>query len=127
MKPIIFYLLVLTAFLIWNWYMISVQKKSPNHVYQALLRLSTFMIYSLISFHDWPNIITYALSLQLAFWFPFQTGLNLMRGLAWNYISQSPTASLTDRIMRTWPGMYIPLSFLLMIMGLGTLVFGTYF
>ena len=116
---ILFFTIILAVFLIWNW--LIIQKRSPNHAGQVVYRSITWAIgAALFSGGDHERLITYFIAFHLAFMFPFNTGLNFMRGKAWNYIGE--TAWL-DRQGRKWPGAFIPGQILLFIIGMGLLIF----
>lgn len=126
MTPILVFGVALVVFVIWNYLLI--QKGGVNHQIQQVVRsvlwaaLSVYFVGSGFR-SDINNVqlaITYFIAFHLAFWFPFNTALNLIRGVEWNYIGN--TAWL-DKQMRKWPGIFIPLSFLISIIGIGLLIF----
>lgn len=122
MTALFYFLGVLAFFLVTNWYMISVKKRSPNHTSQAIFRSIAWSA-AFFWFPYWPDKIMYFISFHLAFMMPFNIFLNLMDGKAWNYIGNT---AWIDRKGREWPAVYIQGQFLLFLIGMGTLVFGTY-
>jgi len=116
---LISFLIVLAAFLIWNW--LIIKKRSPNHGMQVVYRSIVWFLLALYFGHTLEEKISYFIAFHLAFWFPFDLILNLMRGLAWNYIGST---SWLDKKALTWPGAFIPGKFLLFIIGMAFIIFG---
>ena len=119
--PVIFFFAVLAIFLAWNTYVIVGQDRSPNHTSQFLWRA---LIWTLGSVYyggqeDLGLVATYFVAFHLAFWFPFNTGLNLLRQRAWNYLGQT---AWIDKQMRKWPDAAFLLSVLLTIIGVGLMI-----
>ena len=82
-----------------NWYVIERLKQTPNHargwtfrvlviLFVAFFKfdLETVDIFSGFSFPV--STFLYCLGCGLAFWFPFDVGLNLLRGKVWNYLGK---------------------------------------
>ena len=120
MQPVYAFLIVLALVTIWNWWIIVLQKRSPDHTDQLIFRAIFWGLLSVHFTNEWDTRVIYFIGFHLAFWFPFNTILNLMRGYAWNYVGQ--TAWL-DKQMRKWPDAALGLSFLSMIIGIGLLIF----
>jgi hypothetical protein len=82
--------LILLAFeLARNWYVIERLKQTPNQAKGWLLRVLVIHFVSFVKFDFdlWPTV-TYWIGCGLAFWFPFDVGLNLIRGKVWNYLGK---------------------------------------
>jgi hypothetical protein len=79
--------LILLAFeLARNYYIIERIKQTPNHargwVFRVLVIL--FVAFAKFDLDLWPTV-RYCIGAGLAFWFPFDVGLNLLRGKVWNH------------------------------------------
>ena len=96
------FLILLTFELARNWYVIERLKQTPNHArgwalralvvifiafFKFDLELSTVVIFGSELVLPVTTVV-YCLGCGLAFWFPFDVGLNLIRGRAWNYLGK---------------------------------------
>lgn len=116
---IIYFITALAGFLIWNYYVIVKLNRSPNHAMQQILRSVVWIIGATLFGHGLiTESFTYLIGFHLAFWFPFDTGLNLLRGRAWNYKGQTAMIDTITGYDLT------PLKILFFIMGMGLLYFG---
>ena len=72
-----------------NWYVIERLKQTPNHARGWVLRVLVilFVAFAKFDLDLWPTV-RYCIGAGLAFWFPFDVGLNLIRGKAWNYLGK---------------------------------------
>ena len=86
-----------------NWYVIERLKQKPNHARGWALRVFVILFVAFAKFDLEPteialsnklivylpvSTILYCIGSGLAFWFPFDVGLNLIRGKAWNYLGR---------------------------------------
>ena len=120
MIRVVYFVIVLALFVLWNWYIIVKLKRSPNHVAQQVYR-SVLWLFGAGLFCDGDNWVLVAtlVGFHLAFWFPFDTALNVARGRAWNYQGQT---SWLDVKLGPVAGVILPLKVLLMIAGIGFLI-----
>ena len=123
MIPLLAFAAFFGIFLAWNTFLILVLKRSPNHAVQQLLRSGVWITIACIIKPDWRDKVMYAISFHLAFGFPFDLFLNKLRGKEWLYIGDT---AWTDQLGRQWPGAFWPMKFILFVMGMGTLIFGTF-
>lgn len=114
---IAYFIIALTLYLIWNNYLIK--SGGVNHLVQFLAREIVWTVGAFIFYEDNATFWTYFAGFNIAFMFPFNIGLNLLRGLSWNYIGNT---AWIDKQGRKWPAMYWGMSFLFMLMGLGFLI-----
>lgn len=126
MNQLTSFLIILLAFIAWNFYIIKVKNRAVNHATQELIRTVCWVLLASIYETNWRDWVVYLLSYYAAFWFPFNTVLNKLRRKAWNYVGSGPGAAVTDQFIAQYPGLY-PISILLMIAGFGTMIFGTFF
>lgn len=113
--------LILLAFeLFRNGYAIRIKNQEPNHPRGWALRILSVIFIGLIKFDASPMpMIIYGLGCGLAFWFPFDVCLNLMRGKAWNYLGLK---AVMDRF--NLPGdLEWVIKFLLMVFGIYLIIF----
>ena len=83
-----------------NWYVIERLKQTPNHARGWAFRVLVVLFIAFFKFDlDSQDVvifgrvfsgipvttILYSVGCGLAFWFPFDVGLNLLRGKVWNY------------------------------------------
>ena len=116
---LIYFFVGLSVFLFWNWRIIK--KRSPNHAAQVVYRFVAWTLgASIFSGGDLRTFFTLLVAFHLAFWFPFDLILNLMRGLKWSYIGE--TAWL-DKQGRKWPEAFQMFKLLFFITGIGYLIF----
>lgn len=108
-------LLSLLAFeLLRNWYIIAKLKQEPNHSRGWVLRVLVILFVAFAKF-DLDPIPTfkYGFGCGLAFWLPFDIGLNLLSGKVWNHLGK---ASKLDRF--NLPGdLEVVVKFVLMVLG----------
>lgn len=121
--------LILLAFeLFRNWYAIRIKNQEPNHprgwalrilavifiaFFKFDLALTDVVIFGMVFSGVPVTTILYCLGCGLTFWFPFDVGLNLMRGNVWNYLG---TKAVMDRF--NLPGdLEWVIKFLLMCLG----------
>ncbi|MFN6088935.1 MAG: hypothetical protein ACK47E_09335 [Cyclobacteriaceae bacterium] len=109
------FIIILSVELIRNWYIIVRLRQSPNHAKGVVLRLMAFFFVALITYDAEPvQMWTYIIFCFLSFWFPFDVGLNLLRGKAWNYQGQT---SLIDRLTYRFADIVWIVKFALMVYG----------
>jgi hypothetical protein len=109
-------LLLLLAFeLLRNWYVIAKLKQEPNHARGWALRVLVIAFVAFAKFDLDPiPTIKYGLGCGIAFWLPFDIGLNLLRGKVWNYLGRS---AVLDRL--NLPGdLEVVIKFVLMCVGI---------
>jgi hypothetical protein len=117
-----YFIIILTIHLFLNYYLIKVrQVKSVLHGLQAIIRSIIWAACSVYLYPSWPDVFYCFVALHLAFWFPFDLFLNILIGQRWDYIGKT---SKLDILGRQWPGAFIPMKFLLFIMGVAFLTFG---
>lgn len=102
-------LLILLAFeLFRNWYIIVKRKQRVNHLNGLAFRALVILIVAFFKFDLEPDnvvifgrafvipvtTILYCIGSGLAFWFPFDLFLNLIRGKVWNHLG---SAAVLDR------------------------------
>jgi|GEM_PF-1824434 hypothetical protein len=95
--------LILLAFeLFRNWFAIVKMKQTPNHARGWALRILAVIFIAFFKFDlELSTVVifgrelvlpvttvVYCIGCGLAFWFPFDVGLNLMRGKVWNYLGK---------------------------------------
>lgn len=112
-----YFIIVLAAFLLWNWWLIVIKRRSPNHLAQTFWRFIAWAAGAgLLSHGSWYGGAVLLFAFHFAFWFPFSIGLNLLRHRAWNYIGEN---AWIDRQARKWPGAFIMFSFIFFVAGVG--------
>ena len=86
-----------------NWYVIAKLKQSPNDARGWAFRALVILFAAFIQFDlELSSVVifggrvvapvttlVYCLGCGLAFWFPFDLGLNILRGKAWNYLGKT--------------------------------------
>lgn len=109
------FLILLTFELARNWYVIERLKQTPNHARGWAFRVLVILFVAFAKFDlDLLPTVRYCIGCGLAFWFPFDVGLNLIRGRAWNYLGKDP---FLDRF--NLPGdLESVLKFVLMLVGI---------
>lgn len=103
-----------------NWYVIERLKQTPNHARGWFLRVLVILFVAFAKFDlDLIPTVRYCIGCGLAFWFPFDVGLNLIRGKAWNYLGRD---AVMDRF--NLPGdLESVLKFVLMVCGIWLILF----
>lgn len=129
MIQLILFTIAFLIFLAWNWLIIEKLNISPRHGIQQLIRTIVWLALAILIQPDWRDKIMYFIAYHGAFGLPFNILLNLMRGKAWNYIGleEDPEEDAwTDKIGREWPAAFWGVYFMGFLIGMGTLIFGTY-
>ena len=118
-KNMIAFIIILSVELIRNWYIIVRLHQSPNHAKGVVLRAMAFFFVALITYDAEPvQMAIYIILCFLSFWFPFDVGLNLLRGKAWNYQGKT---SFIDQLTAPAADLFWIIKFMLMAYGIYSL------
>jgi hypothetical protein len=121
--------LVVTALHVWANYSMISRGYSPVHWKHQILRTALWAVAAVWLQSDIKDIVMYFLAYHFAFWFTFDTSLNLLRGKAWFYMGDPldpEEDSWVDNMSLKWPAAALGFKVILFLIGMGTLIFGTY-
>lgn len=122
MIQLYFFTCALSVFILWNWIVIK-NTGSIDHGVQQVVRSCVWALLALLLQSDWRDKIMYFLAYHFAFGLPFDWFLNLLFGRNILYIGET---AWSDKLGRKWPAAFWGLKLILFLIGMGTLVLGTY-
>lgn len=109
----------LMVFLIWD----TSYWGNINHAVRQVVRTCVWGILALVIEDNWADRAMYFFAYHAAFGLPFDWAMNRLQGLNLLYIGDT---AWSDRLGRKWPAAFWGLKVILFLIGMGTLVLGTY-